>query len=49
MHNEQVEIVDAAIEHAKDLGLSLSAVNDNGNGNALYHICRHFLDTKNGI
>lgn len=47
MHNEQVEIVDAAIEDAKDKGLGLSAVNDNGNGNALYAICRHYLDNQN--
>jgi len=47
MHNDQVEIVDAAIDDAKAKGLGLSAINENGNGNAIFAICRHFIDTKN--
>jgi hypothetical protein len=48
LHREQAEIVEAALERAKDSGLGISAVNEDWNGNALYNICRAYLDGKAG-
>lgn len=47
LHNEQIEEVDAAVSKAKELGKGESAVNENGNGNALAFICYTFNRMKN--
>lgn len=46
LHNEQIEEVDEAITLAKSLGHGQSAVNENGNGNALAYICQFFNRQK---
>jgi len=42
VHDEQFEEIDAAIKKAKSAGGGESAVNENGNGNALAFICMRF-------
>jgi len=42
LHDEQVEEVKAAVTKAKGEGHGVSAVNDNGNGNALAWVCDRF-------
>ena len=43
LHDEQVEIVKAAIEIAKEMGEFVDTGNENGNGNALARICELFV------
>lgn len=43
LHDEQVEIVKAAMAAAKDMG-PFDSENENSNGNALARICETFLD-----
>lgn len=43
-HDEQAEEVDRAIKRAKELGLGESDLNENSNGNAIYEICRAFIE-----
>jgi hypothetical protein len=48
LHDEQWEEVEAALAKAKQDGGGESAVNENGNGNALAWICRAFNGGRNG-
>lgn len=43
LHNSQMELVEQAIERAKEMGGGESTINENGNGNALAFICGQWL------
>lgn len=43
LHDEQVEVVDRALEAAKDMGPFVDSPNENSNGNALARVCEMFL------
>jgi len=49
VHDSQWEKIEEALSKAKSDGLDKSDVNQNSNGNALYHICLHYLDRVDGV
>jgi hypothetical protein len=44
LHLTQLDTVQAALTHARDMGAFTDGVNENSNGNALARVCEMFLD-----